>query len=224
MNEYSRRTILLGGLGLAGAATTLFLAPPTAARADTPVGSVGGWTAGRSSNGWPVLDRPVTSLIEGSEAQLQTAAGDAAVILTHLARRFNYEIAPLGPDEVTGWTSDRSVGADYESNYLSGTAVALRPNNYPLGATNNFYASELVVIRDVLAECRGVVRWGGDEAVPKESHFQLDLPPTDPRVRQLAETITGWKSAPGEGAGSVDPFTQSRRRAAEVMAERQAND
>lgn len=75
-----------------------------------------------------------------------------------------------------------SAAQPHESNYSSETAIAIRPNTYPLGISGGLFPHELIVIRDILAEYDGVVRWGGDERVPKESHFQVDVPPGDARI------------------------------------------
>ncbi|GII92219.1 hypothetical protein [Sinosporangium siamense] len=80
-----------------------------------------------------------------------------------------------------------------------------------------------MILRDILAECDGVVRWGGDFKVPKESHFQIDVPPGDKRLDALANRISGWNSTPGEGAGAVDPFTSKRLQAARVMKRKQSS-
>src|SRR5690606_26733482 len=123
--------------------------------------------------------------------------------------------------DVTGHTSDRNIATAFESNYLSGTAIAIRPDSYPLGAKDGLFPHELVVVRDILAECDGIVRWGGDEPTPKESHFQIDVGPEDQRLRVLAAKISQWDRTPGKGAGSVDAFLPSRRRVARDMEQRQ---
>ncbi|MBO2464141.1 hypothetical protein [Actinomadura violacea] len=71
-----------------------------------------------------------------------------------------------------GWRSAPDVAAPFESNYLSGTAIAVRPDLYPTGSAGNLLGYELLIVRDVLAECGGVVRWGGDDPKqPKEGPF-----------------------------------------------------
>lgn len=59
----------------------------------------------------------------------------------------------------------------------SGTAIAIHPVLYPDGSKDGFFPHETVVVQDILADCEGVVRWGGDEKVSMESHFQVDVPP-----------------------------------------------
>lgn len=217
----SRRHFLTIGAGALGSMAALAVVGPSAQAAPS-VGTA--WKARTSQNGWPIVTAASDTAIEGSIATMRVADGDARVILEHVARRFNYEIATLLPGDVAGHTTNRNVDVAYESNYLSGTAIAIRPGFYPVGVAGGYFAGELVVIRDILAECEGVVRWGGDEDVPKESHFQLDYGPKDRRVQEVAAKIASWAVSPGEGAGTVlDTLEPSRRQAARDL-ERRQND
>ncbi|MGW6523145.1 hypothetical protein [Streptomyces sp. NPDC054962] len=145
------------------------------------------------------------------------AKGDAAAILLYVARRFAYEIDMLRTGDVHGHTSDRTVGASFESNCLSGTAIVIRPLYYPLGAdvqNTGMSETERIVVADILADCEGVVMWGGDLKPVKQSHFHINVKPGDPRLQRLAARIRGWNDTPGEGAGSIDAFAPARRRVA----------
>jgi hypothetical protein len=75
-------------------------------------------------------------------------------------------------------------------------------------------ASERIVVADILADCEGVVPWGGDLKPVKRSHFHVGVKPGDPRLKRLAARIRGWNGTPGEGAGSIDAFAPARRRIA----------
>ena len=194
--DLSRRQLLVAGLGLAGTALLVGATGGVAAAAPAvPAGPAGtAWRGGRSANGWPIVDAVTPRRANGSDAHLATVDGDVADILEHVVRRFSYEIDALRDAEVTGHVTDRVVQQDYESNYLSGTAIAIRPLFYPVGAAGGLFPNELVVVRDILADCRGVVRWGGDEKVPKESHFQIDLSSGYPKVAEAAERIIDWNA------------------------------
>ncbi|MFD8262579.1 hypothetical protein ACFV19_27515 [Streptomyces griseoluteus] len=213
--RWERRRFLTVGLGLVGGAAVWSVgpvrpavaAPERAPRQQT-------WQDARSANGWPVVGRVRSHPIEGSGLTVDVLDGAPATVLLHVARRFHYEIDNLRPKDVTGHTTSRTVAQPYESNYLSGTAIAIRPAGYPTGARDGFFPQELVVVRDILADCEGVVRWGGDEDVPKESHFQIDVGPTDARLKAVAAKIGGWADSPGRGAGTVDAFDPGRRLAA----------
>jgi hypothetical protein len=203
--DLTRRLFLGSAVAAAGALTL-----PTVAAA-----AGGTWTGSTSANGWPVLARANSFRIEGSTRSVRLADGDAATILLHVARRFNYEISTLRDGDVLGHTTDRHIAQPYESNYLSGTAIAIRPICYPVGASGLLYPAELTVVRDILAELDGTVSWGGDEKVAKESHFQIALPPGSTKIQAMARRIAGWNAGPGgQGAGAVDAFDLNRMRAA----------
>ncbi|MET7482662.1 hypothetical protein [Streptomyces sp. NPDC005538] len=203
-------------LGLAAGITaaTLVAASPSAQAA--PQSS--GWRGRRTQNHWPVVDTAHTesSRIEGTNASVPLLKGDVATVLLHVARRFSYEIDTLRPGDVQGHSTDRAVGADFESNHLSGTAITIRPLFYPLGAQKGTGLSDVekVVVADILADCEGVVGWGGNADPVKESHFQINVGPGDPELTRLAARIRGEDASPGTGAGSIDPFLPARRRKA----------
>jgi len=226
VNELSRRHVLGTSVALAGATALGALGSAPAAAADrtsTSGAATAAWTRSRSANGWELLAEATSYGIEGSGRSVRLADGDAATILLHVARRFHYEIDQLRADDVQGHRTARTVAQPYESNYLSGTAIEIREYAYPLGARDGFYAPELVVIRDILAELDGVVAWGGDLPVPKESHFEIALKPGHPKVKGVARKIAGWNTgAGGEGAGAIDAFDAGRRKHARVFARRTA--
>ncbi|WP_217370958.1 hypothetical protein [Nonomuraea antri] len=177
-----------------------------------------------TQNGWPVVKDVPEHAIEGSNLSVRVLSGDVSLILLHVVRRFHYEIDTLrkdAPNEISGHLVGPPGGQPYESNYFSGTAIAIRPGTYSSGVAGGFFPHELIVIRDVLAECEGVVRWGGDERVPKESHFQIDVPPGDPRIGRLAARVGSWNRTPGKGAGAEDPFRPERIKAARQLELRQ---
>ncbi|MFI6474887.1 hypothetical protein ACIBL5_32055 [Streptomyces sp. NPDC050516] len=213
-----RRRFLLTSLGAtAGAALTLGGVTTTvAAAAGTQ------WRGRTSANGWRVLDSAPAHRVEGTGGvHFDAADGDVATVLTHVVRRFHYEIATLAPGEVTGHTTSHTVAAPYESNYLSGTAIAIRPLLYPARAQGGFFPHELMVLRDTLADLEGVVKWGGDLRPAKESHFQIDVKPGDPALRRVAAKLRGWELKPDEGAGTIEATTPARLKAAKALAARQ---
>ena len=79
------------------------------------------WTA-RTSHGWPLVSSDAVRhlQVEGSDARISLFPGAASVVLLHVARRYHYEVEPLGQDDVIGYRGDRSVRTQYESNLLSG--------------------------------------------------------------------------------------------------------
>ncbi|GAA2774926.1 hypothetical protein [Streptomyces showdoensis] len=212
-----RRRVLAAGAAL-GAATALAPVLPGPARAadgrrDTA------WHGTRSANGWPVLERAEDFAVEGSGRTVRLAAGPPAVLLLHVARRFHYEIDRLREDDLRGHTRSRSVLHRYESDHLSGTALAIRPRAYPVGVRGGLYPRELIVVRDILAELEGAVVWGGDFSVPKESHFALAYGPGHRKAAAVAARIREWDGGPGgKGAGATDAFDPERRAGARAFA------
>jgi hypothetical protein len=151
----TRRAVLLsaGALGAGATLSGVLTGPATAAEPGPATDSK--WTARRSDNGWAIDPDAIDSFrVEGSPASLHHAA---SAVLLHVARRWHYEVVPLHSSrDVLGHRTDRAVRAAYESNYLSGSAIAL------LGAGDGLWPHQEAIVRDILADCGGVVRWGAD--------------------------------------------------------------
>ncbi len=181
----------LTGLGIVGA-TAVTSARFTAPAAASPTAAM--WLAATSENGWPIQpghgegNTIAVHKVEGSDAAV-ALCGEVAAVLLHVTRRFHYEITTLQAGDLRGHTTDRAVSAAFESNYLSGTAIAIRQNLYPPGVRGGMFPHEVAILRDILAECEGVIRWGGDGATPQESHFQIGVPPGDGRLARLTARI-----------------------------------
>lgn len=150
--------------------------------------------------------------------------GDVEAVLVHVIRRFHYEVDELRAGDVIGWRHPSEIrGGFAESNQASGTAVQIRPGFYPSGARGGFFPNQLTVVRDILVDCAGVVRWGGDDTVPDESLFSIATKPGDERLVRVAGGLRRRTAVPGQGAGSgPDPFRPERREAAERLARRQS--
>ncbi|MDH6520755.1 hypothetical protein M2163_002261 [Streptomyces sp. SAI-135] len=210
----SRRTLLgAAGTGLLVVASGT-LAGPVAAAAPR----AGAWTGDVSANGWRIDPSAVTvHPVEGSAASLGLRGGEAAAVLLHVARRWHYEIAPLDTGEgggVTGATTRRTVGADFESNHLSGTAIALHPAAYPLKGSEGLWPHQEAIVRDILADCDGTVVWGGDLAPVKVSHFHIAVRPGDRTLARVAARLDGSRATGPrtQTAGTVaDPAAPARR-------------
>ncbi|MEJ1202743.1 MULTISPECIES: hypothetical protein [unclassified Streptomyces] len=57
-----------------------------------------------------------------------------------------------------------------------------------------------------------MVKWGDDQELAKESHFQIDVAPGGTRLAGVAARIREWESRPGAGAGVVPDVFAARRR------------
>ncbi|EFG07357.1 Hypothetical protein SCLAV_2284 [Streptomyces clavuligerus] len=180
--------------------------------------SANGWTVEKEANRIStVWTRPVA----GTGLSVDVRIGDVEAILVHVIRRFHYEIEQLHRGDLVGWQPARGLrGHLPESNLASGTAVRIRPGSRAKGG---FFAPQLLVLRDILAECEGVVRWSGDDRNVDESLFSIAAGPDDGRVRVLGDRFRRWGEMPGEGAGSpVDVRAPARLRRAEGLARAQS--
>ncbi|MFG2429050.1 hypothetical protein [Streptomyces sp. NPDC048590] len=223
---FSRRAVLAHAGVITTAAAVTSLTPSVATAAPGKV------TAGKpvdpptSVNGWPLVDEPnhVSSVwtrpVPGTGLDFDVRIGDAEAILLHVIRRFHYEVEQLGRADLVGWQAIHSVNEKLpESNLSSGTAVRIRPG---AAAEGGFFPLQEIVLRDILAECEGMVRWGGDDLPVDESLFYLDRGPSDPTVRQLAARFRKAEVTPGLGAGSaVNVMAQPRRERADRLAAEQ---
>ncbi|MEV0782982.1 twin-arginine translocation signal domain-containing protein [Streptomyces sp. NPDC050423] len=183
-----------------------------------------------SPNGWEmelatdrggaVWTRPVPGTpIKGVTVRI----GDVETVLVHLIRRFHYEVDVLRAGDVVGWRRPGEVRRGLaEANQASGTAVQIRPGHHPLGAKGGYFPQQEAVVRDILAELDGVVRWGGDDKRPDESLFYLAVKPGDQLLDTVARKLRGWSELPGKGAGGpVDVQSAERRSAARALTREQ---
>ncbi|WP_369191270.1 hypothetical protein [Streptomyces sp. R08] len=211
----TRRVLLRTATGIAVAATVPGLATAAAATptdvpglAESPASRVDPRTGGTSANGWPtekgadiggaVWTRPVP----GTGASVALRLGLASTVLVHVISRYHYEVEALEPDDIQGFQAPRGL-TGYRTNYASGTAVAIRPGALPPGATGALFPAQRAAIADIVADCAGVVRWGGTFRTPYEAHFQIDVPPSDDRLARLADRIGRRTLALGQGPGTL---------------------
>lgn len=237
--EISRRRALSTAAGVAAASfatTGLLAAPATAApqplkndelkkalrslearrrRILTGRSSANRWEMQKAVDaGGDIVTRPVP----GTGLDIAVRTGDVGTVLVHVIRRFHYEIDALGlpgePRPIEGWVAPSTVRDSRlpQSNQASGTAVVIRPNSYPPGVRGGYTAGQQLVIRDIIADTEGVVRWGGDDRRPYEGLFYLTVRPGDARLERVAAKIRAWDETPGSGAGAVPDVTDPSRR------------
>ncbi len=162
-----------------------------------------------SANGWPVESTADsggaiwTRPIPGTALEFAVRLGAVAAVLTHVVLRYHYEIDNLNAGEVLGYHQSASIPVGPESNYFSGTAVAIRPRWFPLATADGHTARQKLLISDIVSELSGVVRWGGTFNLAWESHFQIDVAPDDPRLDAVAARISRWRDHPAQGAGAL---------------------
>lgn len=141
--------------------------------------------------------------VQGTGMSVSLQPGPVATVLLYAARRFHYEIEALHPGDLV--------------TDASGTVLDVRPGWYPPGARDGFLPHQLIVVRDIVAQCDGLLGWGGDSRTPREGRFQITVPPADRGLRALAKRLDADAETPGRrvGAGVALPFTPERVRRAE---------
>ncbi|MFF2526008.1 hypothetical protein [Streptomyces liangshanensis] len=191
------------------------------ARVHAGTNSTNGWEVEKTTDGGgSISSRPVPGTpLTGVTVRI----GDVETVLVHVVRRFHYEISELLKGDVIGWRAPGQVRKGLpESNLTSGTAVQIRPGFYPSGTKGGYFDPQLVVVRDILAELNGVVRWGGDDRRVDEALFYINVEPGDSKLAGVAERIRTWNTMSGKGAGApVDVLAADRLKAARSLERRQ---
>jgi hypothetical protein len=228
-NAVSRRTLVktAGVITAAAAVGSITPSAATAAPANLPVSVQK--KAPTSANGWPLekqanhVSTVWTRSVSGTGLEVDIRIGDVEAILLHVVRRYHYEVEQLPRVDLAGWQRIDGLKKDEpESNLASGTAVRIRPG---AGASGSLFPLQVLTVRDILADCEGVVRWGGDDDPVDESLFYIDRGPDDVSVRELADRLRLAEVTPGEGAGvTADVLAPSRRdRAKRLVKEQRAS-
>jgi len=164
-----------------------------------------------SYNGWPV-GSPGSVIgvqnftVPGTSIVLPIRSGDVATVLLYVARRFDSEVETLLSGQCWGYSYRANVNnPSVWSNHASGTAIDLNSAKHPNGAAATFTAAQTAAVRSILAFCGDVVYWGQDyRGVVDGMHFEIDVPPGDPRLSMLASRIRNGGANP---IGSVDAAT-----------------
>lgn len=155
-----------------------------------------------SENGWPMCNSAscVSEMVVPAAKRVPLRAGDVATILNAWLILYNREVEPI-TSQVWGWSADNDV---WNSNHMSGTAVDIGAPKYPWGQ-RTMPSGTKAKVRALLAKFEGVVFWGADWDYPDEMHYQIGLPPSDPRVHQFAEKLNnGYLGAyPADDAPSA---------------------
>lgn len=167
-----------------------------------------------SSNGWPLASQvdEISSVwtrpVSGTGLTVEVSVGVPEVLLLHVVRRVHYEVSALRPGELVGWRHISTVRRHRpESNLASGTAVRIRPG----ARTDAYFALEELLLRDILADCQGMVRWGGDDRSVDQSLFYLDVPPDHAGLDEVARSLRASAETPGAGPGIVISFMEPAR-------------
>lgn len=144
----------------------------------------------RSQNGWPALTSSAdTRLRVLPHITGRVLAGDVWTIFYYLCQRYAATVEPITRAHSWGHAYRAVTNGRSLSNHASGTAVDLNAPKHPYGSKGTFTAAQVRAIRTILAELRGVVRWGGDYSVGDEMHFEIVGSAS--QVATVASRITG---------------------------------
>lgn len=145
-----------------------------------------------SQNRWPVYTSGSHSdLVVLPRVTGRVRGGSVATILGYISDEFHKRVEPVRKDWSWGYAYRpiRNATSGY-SNHASATAIDLNAPEHPLGARNTFSAAQVREIRKILAEVGGLVRWGGDYfSRGDEMHFEINVPPSDPRLTLVAAAL-----------------------------------
>ena len=160
-------------------------------------------TVATSQNGWLANNRSViASYSLPGGGKIAVRKGDVATILVYVAKRFDSEVEKLKWPGNWGYAERPIRGSRTTSNHASGTAIDLNAPRHPLGKRGTFSKKQVRAIKKILADCGGVVRWGGNYVSrADEMHFEINA--GSAAVRRVAQAIReGKKPGPSGGATS----------------------
>lgn len=152
-----------------------------------------------SQNGWTANDRTLIESRTVPGGSLPVRKGPAGDLLVYVATQFHGRVEHLVWPGCWGYAERQIIGGTELSNHASGTAIDLNAPQHPLSAVGTFTTHQVGAIRQILSECSGVIRWGGDYVGRKdEMHFEIDARPDDDAVAVAAAKLaTAKKGRPG---------------------------
>ena len=170
-----------------------------------------------TENGWPMVnaDKTVSVQVVPAAKRVPLLRGDVATILNAFIILYDREVEPIR-SQVWGWSADNDV---WNSNHMSGTAIDIHAPWYPWGKRVMSEATKAKV-RALLKKFEGVVFWGADWKRADEMHYQIGLPPQNPRVRALADKLNKGHL----GAYKTTPAPTPKKETKPVSAKRNEQD
>lgn len=132
-----------------------------------------------SQNGWSVIpvgqDKnpfPDTNVIPIPGIR----SGEVATVLHYVGQQFNNRVEKLVNGWCWGFANKLISASNVTSNHASGTAIDLNAPNHPQYKKGTFSNKQVDEIHKILAECDGVIAWGGDYSAARvdEMHFEIN--------------------------------------------------
>lgn len=139
-----------------------------------------------TENGWPMVnsDKTVSVQVVPAAKKVPLLRGDVATILNAWIILYDREVEPIR-SQIWGWSPYNDV---WNSNHMSGTAIDIHAPWYPWGA-RKMPEHIKQKVRALLKKFDGVIYWGAGWNKPDEMHYQIGLPPSNPKVRALADKL-----------------------------------
>jgi hypothetical protein len=142
-----------------------------------------------SENGWPLVVEAQLEPLAWLPNNARLLAGPVAQVLGYVARRFAARVEPITSTS-TYRPNAIIAGTKAFSNHASGTALDLNGGKHAMGESGTFAKIQVDAIRQILAECSGVLRWGGDYVSrPDEMHFEIRPGATAAQVAAAAAVL-----------------------------------
>jgi hypothetical protein len=147
-----------------------------------------------SENGWNLVPAGSSSLqsIPGLPDNPIVLGGAVATVLAYVARQFNARV------ELLTSTSSHRPGALIEgtstySNHASATAIDLNGGRHPyyVPVAETFTTAQVATIRQILSECAGVIRWGGDFPASRVDGMHFEIYASAELVALAAARLSG---------------------------------
>lgn len=150
----------------------------------------------KSQNGWSALTSSSKRLAPFRWITGKVRYRHVHQVLEHLCARFNAEVETINVAWSWGYAPRNVRGSStVVSNHASATAIDLNAPAHPLGVRGTFSGRQVAVIRDILADLDGVIRWGGDyKNRPDEMHFEIVGTPA--QVKAAAKALKAAAEAP----------------------------
>lgn len=145
-----------------------------------------------SQNGYEAGNESLLTSIHLPGGSLRVRHGGVATVLQYVAEEFHKRVEPLVWPGCWGYNYRIIPGSTVMSNHGSGTAIDLNAPRHPWHAKGTFTVKQVNTIHQIVRECNGAVRWGGDYVnSTDEMHFEINQ--DEAHVNAVANVITQWK-------------------------------